>query len=281
VTPNDQASRPDLPCSGNGALACPRHDLEAARRVQQHLFPGELRLAGWDCAAVCRPARTVAGDYHDLFEAAPSRLAVALGDVSGKGLGPALVAAHLHALVRGRLPADGAALAPFVEDLNRRLLAVLPEGMFVTLLVAVLDLATGRAHYVNAGHPPAQLLLPSGRAQEWSEGGIVLGVLPEAPYRVGQAHVPVGGLLALFSDGLTDAAGLRGQPFHARRVGKVLRRARPGPARTALARLLEAVDAFAAGTEQADDVSVLLVRRQSDTMTEGPLPPSQRCATSA
>src|SRR5262249_42959289 len=78
-------------------------DLELGRQVQQHLSPRELPQApGWDFAGACRPARRVAGDYYDLFECGAGRVAVALGDVAGKGLGPSLVASALHALVRGR-----------------------------------------------------------------------------------------------------------------------------------------------------------------------------------
>src|SRR5947207_2302561 len=81
------------------------HDLETARQVQQSLFPKELpHVPCWEFAAKCRPARVVAGDYYDLFEAGPGQVAIALGDVSGKGLGPGLVMAGLHALIRCQLP---------------------------------------------------------------------------------------------------------------------------------------------------------------------------------
>src|SRR5262249_40792768 len=124
-------------------------DLETARQVQRNLFPRQLPcLPGWDLAAVCRPARIVAGDYHDLFTPVPGCLAIALGDVAGKGLGPALVMAHLHTLIRSRLPAHLADLAGLVNELNAHLLAVLPEEMFVTLFLAVVELDTGRMRYV-------------------------------------------------------------------------------------------------------------------------------------
>src|SRR5262249_32456380 len=130
-------------------------DLAAAWQVQQNLFPRELPSApGWEFAALCRPARTVAGDYYDLFETAPGRIAVALGDVSGKGLGPALVMVGLRALVRCRLPRRGGNLAGLMEEINGYLLATTPEDMFVTLFLAFLDVRTGQLGFVNGGHPP-------------------------------------------------------------------------------------------------------------------------------
>src|SRR5262249_62072222 len=123
---------------------------EAAWTAQQNLFPRQLPAApGWEFAAACRPARAVAGDYYDLFKAAPGRLAVALGDVAGKGLGPALVMAGLHALVRCRLSQMSDRLPALVEELNPYLLGSTPADLFVTLFLAVLDAPTGRLRYVH------------------------------------------------------------------------------------------------------------------------------------
>src|SRR5215831_7641241 len=116
----DFLSHPDQHAAVNGYW----HDLEEARRVQQRLFPRELpRLPGWDVAAAWWPARVVAGDYYDLFAVGPGHVAVALGDVAGKGLGPALVMAGLRAVVRSRLPDRAADLAGLLQELNDYLLA--------------------------------------------------------------------------------------------------------------------------------------------------------------
>jgi hypothetical protein len=129
------------------------HDLETARRIQQHLFPQKLpRPDGWDVAAAFRPARVVAGDYPDLFWLGNDHLAVALGDVAGQGLGPALVMAGLRALVRSRLPHQACDLAGLLEEFNDDLLDSTPDDLFVTFpggpggphgLVEVKDDSTG------------------------------------------------------------------------------------------------------------------------------------------
>jgi hypothetical protein len=112
------------PIPGRDGAGPSVHELGTARLVQQHLFPRALpRVPGWDWAGLCRPARAVAGDYYDLFEAAPGQVAVALGDVSGKGLGPALIMASLHALVRSRVPDRLADLPGLVAELDRYLWA--------------------------------------------------------------------------------------------------------------------------------------------------------------
>jgi sigma-B regulation protein RsbU (phosphoserine phosphatase) len=250
---------------GHAPLApAPWPGLEEARRVQQRLFPSELpRLPGWDLAAACRPARVVAGDYCDLLDLGAGRLGLVLGDVSGKGLGPALVMAGLRALVHARLPHRTADLAGLMGELNAYLLATTPDDMFVTLFLAVLDVPTGRLRHVNAGHlPPLVLADPDGAGpMRITLGGPVLGILPEVDFEEHQAGLKPGSLLAVFSDGITEAMNRAGKMFHERRVVEALRKGWGQSAVQALAHLLEAVEQFAAGMEQADDMSVILLRR--------------------
>ena len=238
-------------------------DLKDASRVQRGLFPGKrLRARGWDFAARCRPARLVAGDCHDLFEAAPGRVAVVLGDVSGKGVAAGLVSACLQAFVRGRLPQRPDDLPGLVAELNDYLLAATPEDMFATLFVGLLELRTGRLRYVNAGHPAPVLLGESGgEPVRLREGGTVLGVLPSTPFEEETTTLGPNELLATFSDGITEATDGAGQRFRERRVLAALDQARGLSARRTLTRLLKAVAAFAGPDGPADDLSAVIVRR--------------------
>jgi serine phosphatase RsbU (regulator of sigma subunit) len=170
--------------------------------------------------------------------------------------------AYLHALVRARLSSAPGRLPRFAAELNRRLLAVLPEGMFVTLFLGLLETDTGRLNYVNAGHPPALLLPgPQARPTRLDDGGPLLGILPGADYAAGQVVVPASGLLAVFSDGLTEAHNPTGEMFRERRVVEALRRARAWSAEGSVAALLGAVEEFRAGPGQEDDLSLLVVQR--------------------
>ncbi len=238
--------------------------LEEARRVQQHLFPRELpRLPGWEVAAACRPARAVSGDYCDVIDLGAGRLGLLLGDVSGKGLGPALVMAGLRAFIHARLPRQAEDLAGLMRELNAFLLASTPDDMFVTLFLAVLDVPTGRLRYVIAGHvPPLVLAGPDGdRPMRLTAGGPVLGILPEAEFEERETGLQPGSVLAVVSDGITEAMDAAGKMFHERRVEEALRNGWGKPAPQAQAHLLRAVEQFAAGAEQADDISVILLRR--------------------
>jgi sigma-B regulation protein RsbU (phosphoserine phosphatase) len=189
-------------------------------------------------------------------------LALALGDVSGKGLGPAVVMATLHAVVHTRLPQMVGDLAGFVEELNVYLLANTPEDVFVTLFLAILDVSTGRLISVNAGHPAPVVLTPRCKQPgRLDKGGTVLGILPGAAYEEEQSLLEHGSLLTVFSDGLTEATNGNGNPFGEQRTLNVLRAAGDASADDVLTQLLLSVRRFARGTEQADDLSLLLVRR--------------------
>jgi serine phosphatase RsbU (regulator of sigma subunit) len=254
-----------LPATGNQFLpGIGLPGLEEARQVQHCLFPRELpQVPGWDVVAAWRPARVVSGDYYDLFEVKPGLLAVALGDVAGKGLGPALVMAGLRALVRSRLPGRTGDLSGLMREVNEYLLASTPDETFVTLFLAVLEVATGRLRYVNAGHLAPLVLAGSAAAEPMllMGGGPVLGVFPGVEFAEEQACLRPGSLLALFSDGVTEAMDGQGRMFHQRRVVEALRSGQDGPAARTLERLLRAVDVFRGRREPADDVSVILLRR--------------------
>jgi sigma-B regulation protein RsbU (phosphoserine phosphatase) len=245
--------------------------LETACQVKQHLFPRKLpRPPGWDCAACCRPAQPVGGDYHDLFEAGPGRLAVAVADVAGKGLGPALVTAHLHALVRSLLPPQPEALGRFAAGLNDHLAAFLPPDFFVTLFLAVLDLADGRLCYVNAGHPPALLVDPGcpGPA-DLSAGGTPLGAFAGERYSVGQARLRPGSLLAVFSDGLTDVHDAAGRMFRVSGVAGALLGLRHQSAAGVRDGLCMAAAGWRGDAVPEDDLTVVVVRRTPVTSSAG------------
>jgi serine phosphatase RsbU (regulator of sigma subunit) len=238
--------------------------LEEARQVQHCLFPRELpTVPGWDVAAAWRPARVVSGDYYDLFALRPGVLAVALGDVAGKGLGPALVMAGLRALVRSRLPGRSADLPGLMREVNEYLLASTPEETFVTLFLTVLEVATGRLRYVNGGHLAPLVLAGSAEAEPMrlTGGGLVLGIFPGVDFPEEHASLQPGSLLCLFSDGLTEAMDGQGRMFHQRRVVEALRAGETGSAAWSLERLLRQVEAFRGMREPADDVSVILLRR--------------------
>lgn len=161
-------------------------DLEIARGVQQRFFPRSLpSVPGWEFAAACLPAQAVGGDFYDLFEMDKGKVAFAVGDVSGKGLGVSLLTANLHALMRSLLPRASADLGAFMMEVNQHLVDASPAGMFVTLFVGVLDTATGELQYVNRGHPPA-LVYSGDEIGKLETGGMLVGAISgiQSPVRL-------------------------------------------------------------------------------------------------
>jgi serine phosphatase RsbU (regulator of sigma subunit) len=241
-------------------------DFEIARKVQQDLFPKHLpEEGGWDFAAICRPARAVGGDYYDIFEVAPGRVIFAQGDVSGKGLGASLVMASVHAVIRswaGSLQHD---LAKLVRELNIYLMESSSPETFVTLFLGLLDCDSGRLWYLNCGHPPVLVHCCSdGRLAELTTGGPILGILPGDTYETGDYSLGERDSLILVSDGVTEATNPRGDMLEAEGLLAAVKDC--GPDRKAVEimdGILEAVDKFAQGSEQADDISVLVLRRRS------------------
>jgi sigma-B regulation protein RsbU (phosphoserine phosphatase) len=236
-------------------------EVEIARQVQSNLFPRELpSIPGWEIAAVCKPARAVAGDYYDVIRTAGDELGVALGDVSGKGVGASLLSAGVHAMVRSRLPARACDLGVLLSDLNAHLLESSADDMFATVVVARVSPADGRFVYVNGGHPPP--LLMSTRGPRWLEdSGPLVGVLPRARYVPGEARLEPGDLLMIYSDGVTEAERPGGEMFGEERLLAAMNRVRGASAEASLAALLRAVEEFTGGAEPADDISVVVVRR--------------------
>ncbi|HKQ57351.1 MAG TPA: SpoIIE family protein phosphatase [Candidatus Eisenbacteria bacterium] len=236
-------------------------DVEIARQVQSNLFPRELpQIPGWEVAAVCLPARSVAGDYYDVVTTAGDELGVALGDVSGKGVGASLLSAGVHAMVRSRLPARACDLGVLLQDLNAHLLESSADDMFATVVVARISPADGRLVYVNGGHPPP-LVMTTGGARWLNDGGPLVGVLPKARYVPGESRLEPGDLLMIYSDGVTEAERPGGEMFGEERLLAAMKGARGASAPEAMAALLRAVEEFTGGAEQADDISIVVVRR--------------------
>lgn len=240
-------------------------EIEMAREVQQNLLPRYLpQRKGWEVAAVSRPARAVGGDYYDLIEVDPDHIALALGDVCGKGLGPSMIMSSVHAMVRNRLRHRGVGLAALMRELNDHLFSSTSPEMYVTLLLGVLDWRTGRLRYVNGGHNPA-IVVPAGdRAPvRLGEGGMVLGGMAGVPYHEGDFTLEPGSLLTLFSDGVTEAMDERGEMFGEARLFEAIVSSRVGSASSALTRILESVGRFAGLREQTDDISLVLLKREA------------------
>jgi serine phosphatase RsbU (regulator of sigma subunit)/CHASE2 domain-containing sensor protein len=244
-------------------------EMAAAMRVQTGMLPRAARVLGDDrrvaLFAHMRPARDVGGDLYDFFYLNRRRLFAAVGDVAGKGVGAALFMAVSKALTKSAGLRGIVDLGELLEAINIELSRDNPQDLFVTLLVVVLDLDTGRLDYCNAGHEPLLVLRRDGRVEAHEEGGgPPLCVVDYARYASASLVLAPGDGLALVSDGLTEASSPGGELFGRERLQALLAGEWQGPETTPVdavgAGVLHGVAAFEAGNDPDDDQTLLLLR---------------------
>jgi sigma-B regulation protein RsbU (phosphoserine phosphatase) len=242
--------------AGSRELQVTRQDFETAREIQEALMPKKLpQIRGCELAAGCQPARQVGGDYFDAIRLSESRVAIAMADVSGKGMAAALLMSNLQAIVRAFAP-TGMAPRELCAKANQLIAGNVAPGKFITFFYAQLDLAAMRIDYCSAGHNPTLLYRRDG-AYEWlGEGGPVLGVIPGAAYAAGSAQLRPGDRLILYTDGISEAMDPTGEEFGEERLLRLLNGPAEG-AETLRARILATVTEFAHGNFH-DDATLLV-----------------------
>jgi serine phosphatase RsbU (regulator of sigma subunit) len=232
--------------------------LKVAQVIQRHFLPRTPDLAGWRLTACYRPALTVGGDFYDFIPLPGGRLMVVIGDVTDKGVPAALVMASAHAMLRSaapRLISPGAVLGTVNEQLCRDT----PEQMFVTCLAVVLDPATGRVTFANAGHDVPYVHTADG-VGELRARGMPLGLMPGMSYEEKAFAFRAGDFALLHSDGLAEAHGPDREMFGFDRVAELVGRAASSD--TLIDLCLSELAAFTGpGHEQEDDITLVSMRR--------------------
>ena len=228
-----------------------KRDLSQAAEIQGRMLPDQAPVvAGTDLAGFNAACRTVGGDYYDFFPYPDGRVALALGDVSGKGMPASLMMMALHARVQV-LAEDPGNLGAFMVRLNKATCAKCPSNRFITFFFCVLDTNTGELTFANAGHNPPIIVRASGDAEMLEGGGPVLGILPIAPYKEMRAQLNKGDMLVLYSDGVTEATNINQEEYDEARFTEVLVRHRNEPASAIVLAVTKSLGEFAAGAPQA------------------------------
>ena len=238
-----------------------KNDLEIARDIQQAMLPsGVYSAPGVETVGMSRPANTVGGDFYDILPLDDGRLVVTLGDVAGKGSPAALLMAlslaMLRTLVDERLEA-----ADLVTRLNVQVCRHSPGTRFITLFYGVFKPATGELTYVSAGHTPPLVLRVDGRCEKLSDGGIALGMFDHSTYTPGRTMIEPGELIAIYSDGITEAENPRGVPFDEAGLETALKHNHRQSLSAVGAAVVRAVEQYSMDTRLADDLTILLLRR--------------------
>jgi serine phosphatase RsbU (regulator of sigma subunit) len=239
-------------------------ELSFAQEVQKSFLPTESpRVPGYRFSQYYQPARQVGGDYFDFMDLPNRRLAIAVGDVAGKGMPAALMMARVLAEQRYFLLAERTA-AEVLTRLNGQLAQSDSERRFVTCVLMILDLESHRATVANAGHP-APLLRRKGSSAVGpvgaAEAASPLGVAPDTSYTEAEISLEPGDVFVMFTDGVTDAQDASGEFYQMRRLVDVLSRG-PHQIDSIAETILQDVKRFAAGDRLSDDLTLICLGRE-------------------
>lgn len=239
------------------------NEISIAREVQNQLFPSTLpSVPGVEIEAICKAARSVSGDYYDFIQLSPTHVAIAIADISGKGISAALLMASLQAALRSQALTKGSerlSTAELVARLNKHLVRNTGDDRFATFFIAVYDSATRTLRYTNAGHLPS-FLICNGSSHLLDKGGMVLGVLEDYSYEQGVLEVAPDSLLIGYSDGLVEPENVYGEEFGIARLREAAVRVQSAKPLMVAESLMAAAEEWAGTPEQADDMTVIVTR---------------------
>jgi len=269
----------DLANSFNGMIAQIQHyigemrkkeklesELEIARQVQNRLFPRAVpELKTLELAGVCIPGRFVSGDYYDYLLLDSCSAAIALGDVSGKGVSAALLMASLQSALHARLkfgagtPPSRLSTDPLMATVSQQLYENTPAEKYATLFCSIYDDETRTLRYTNAGHLKP-ILIRDGNASNLEGEGLVAGLLPKAKYEQQEFQVRPGDLIAIFSDGIPEAEDAQQQEFGEARLASLLTQHATKPLDEIIQIILNAIADWAHDPDARDDTTIVLAR---------------------
>ena len=237
-----------------------RKELELSRLIQTEMLPrAPLRLGAAEIRGISIPAREVGGDFFNYFALPDGRLALLVGDVSGKGVSAALLMANVQATLRARLPLE-ADLARLAADLDREIDETTPGAVYLTLFLGILDTAKQELRYVNAGHNPQFVIHEGNGFEVMSATGLPIALYPGQPYREEAVPARSGDLLFFYTDGLVEAEDESGDMLGFDRLKALLGKKQQQGIDTVLQEVEDAVRQFRGNLEPMDDATLMALR---------------------
>lgn len=239
-------------------------ELEIASRVQSRLFPATPpSIQGFDLGCAVFPAEETCGDYFDFLKMPNGAVGIVIADVSGHGVGPALVMAQTRASLRS-LARDRSDPGEILAEINDILVSDLGENFFVTMLMATLDTKSGALKYANAGHPEGWVMTDEGVVRAALDStGVPLGLFPDRVFECRDARLDPGEMLVLLTDGVFEAESPEEEEFGPDRTVDVIRSSRRRSAQDVVAALYHATCEFSRKKQQADDITLVVCKRES------------------
>jgi serine phosphatase RsbU (regulator of sigma subunit) len=237
-------------------------ELKVASEIQMRLQPfAPPKLEGWDMTAVSFPCREVGGDYYDFIQCKKSNcLAIAVGDVSGKGTGAALLMSSLHAAVRAQAQTSQT-ISEVMNEINRYIYENSPSNKFLTLFYGELDPQTSTLTYANGGHNPPILIRASAEVAQLTAGGLPIGMMPGVKYQEASVVFEPGDVLIIYSDGITESVNEKDEEFGEERLIEVVKRNSARSASGIRDRIDESLSRFVGTTAPVDDMTLMIIKR--------------------
>lgn len=242
-----------------------KEEMRIAGQIQGTMMPHEFpAMSEYDLYATNLPADEIGGDCYDVIQINSHRTLISVGDVSGHGVGAALLMANAQAVVRAQLPYSENAnpdLREIVRGVSEFLSQWTEHDKYITLFLGILDSANGTIEYVNAGHNPPMLLDSSGKLTELEAGGIPLGMFTGSFYDVGKINLDPNSRLLVFTDGVTELANEADEQFGEGRLGSFVQNSQSLDSKSFCEKLMTELKAYRGKAVQADDITLLAIRR--------------------
>ena len=237
-------------------------ELEISRQIQQSILPETLpTIPGYEFGALMIPARAVGGDFYTFFKLPKNRLGIVVGDVSDKGVPAALFMALTYSLIRAEAVRTDSPVQAF-KKVNEHLLQMNSLSMYVTLVYGILDFSNGDFHYARAGHPSPYLTNGEGRLEEVPVAfSQALGLFDNPPIDELTIHLPPGGTLLLYSDGVTETMDTQGTEFGLDSLNRTMTATHSHPAQEVCEQLWQEVKVLGGDLPQQDDFTTVVVKR--------------------
>jgi len=237
-----------------------RRELELSRLIQTEMLPRtSLRSGPAEIGGISIPAREVGGDFFNYFVLPDGRLALLVGDVSGKGVSAALLMANIQATLRALLPHE-TDLARLADRLDREVDQNTPGSVYLTLFLGILEMDARQLRYVNAGHNPQFILRAAGGIEQLGSTGMPIALYSGHGYRDARVLLSSGDLLFFYTDGLVETENERGEMFGAERLQRILSTQQSHAVDAVLHNVEEDVIAFRGKAEPFDDATMMVLR---------------------
>ena len=236
------------------------HELEIAMQVQARLFPQRLpQMRTLEYAGACVQTRRVGGDYYDFLDLGQDRLGMVIGDIAGKGMPAALLMANLQANLRSQCATAVDQPERFLQTVNRLFFESTADNAYATFFYSEFDDLAGRLRYANCGHLPALVLRRGGTVERLEPTATVLGMFDRWECRTSELHLSAGDLLAIYTDGITEAFDAHDEEFGETRLVETLDAHRELPPGDLVTAVYDGVRRFSPH-EQRDDMTLIVAR---------------------